>query len=59
MSDQEDCKRICGEAGKRGVHSIAPVMCPFAEQEWKRPTRTTEYGTGLGKPAKKEDESKS
>ena len=36
---QAACERICGEAGKRGMHRIAPVMCPLKLDEWKHPKR--------------------
>ena len=42
MTEEEkkaECDRICGEAGKRGVHSMAPVLCPYKEDEWKNPKR--------------------
>jgi hypothetical protein len=32
---QAECERICGEAGKRGMHRIAPVICPIKQDEWK------------------------
>ena len=31
---QKECERICGEAGKRGMHRIAPVICPIKQDEW-------------------------
>ncbi len=31
------CSRICGEAGKRGVHSNAPDKCPYEDERWKNP----------------------
>ena len=31
------CERICGESAKRGVHSIAPELCPYEEERWKNP----------------------
>jgi hypothetical protein len=36
---QEVCERICGEAAKRGVHSMAPEMCPILLDEWRNPPR--------------------
>ena len=27
-----ECKRICGARGERGIHSIAPDICPYAEE---------------------------
>lgn len=41
---QSECERICGDAGKRGMHSIAPELCPIKEDEWKNPKRKPEYG---------------
>jgi len=38
MSESEkkaECERICGEAGKRDVHSVAPVICPLELDRWK------------------------
>lgn len=46
MTDAEkkaECERICGEAGKRGVHSIAPELCPIQEEQWKNPKRRPQY----------------
>jgi hypothetical protein len=40
---QSECERICGESGKRGMHQIAPVMCPIKEDEWKNPKRKNDY----------------
>ena len=36
---REECERICGESGKRGIHSSAPRMCPILDREWKNPKR--------------------
>jgi hypothetical protein len=35
---QAECLRICGEAGKRGLHRIAPAICPVQEDLWKKTT---------------------
>lgn len=46
MTDQEkkaECHRICGNAGERGMHKIAPEMCPIRLDEWKKPLRRKEY----------------
>ena len=32
-----ECERICGDKAKRGIHSIAPTMCPIEEERWKNP----------------------
>lgn len=37
MTEQEkkaECERLCGDAGKRGVHTIAPVLCPIQKDKW-------------------------
>ena len=34
---QAECLRICGDAGKRGMHRIAPERCPIVDDEWKNP----------------------
>ena len=42
MTDSEkkaECERLCGEAGKRGVHTIAPVICPIQKDLWLNPKR--------------------
>jgi hypothetical protein len=42
MTEQEkkaECERICGESGKRGMHRIAPEMCPIQRDEWLNPKR--------------------
>jgi hypothetical protein len=36
---QAACERICGESGKRGMHRIAPEMCPLQLDTWKNPPR--------------------
>jgi hypothetical protein len=36
---QSECNRICGEAGKRGVHSSAPERCPILNDEWLNPKK--------------------
>jgi hypothetical protein len=46
MTKQEkkaECERICGESGKRGIHSSAPEMCPILEYMWKNPKRKNDY----------------
>lgn len=35
--DHAECARICGERGERGMHSIAPEMCPVQLKFWKNP----------------------
>jgi hypothetical protein len=32
---KSECLRVCGEAGKRGVHKMAPEMCPVLDEQWK------------------------
>lgn len=42
MTDQEkqkECERICGDAGKRGMHRMAPELCPILWDEWRGVTR--------------------
>jgi hypothetical protein len=42
MNDAEkkaECLRICGEAGQKGMHSIAPELCPIKRDEWLNPKR--------------------
>lgn len=29
-----ECQRICGEAGKRGMHRMAPLICPILKEIW-------------------------
>ena len=38
-----ECERICGDAGKRGIHSSAPEMCPVLLDMWKNPKRKNDY----------------
>jgi hypothetical protein len=33
------CERLCGEAGKRGIHVMAPEICPFLLDKWHKPER--------------------
>jgi hypothetical protein len=40
---QRECERICGDAGKRGMHSAAPERCPILDQQWKNPPRKKGY----------------
>lgn len=34
---QEECERICGDAGKRDIHRSAPEMCPILLERWQNP----------------------
>ena len=40
MTEQEkqnECERICGEAGVRDMHRCAPEMCPILLDQWRNP----------------------
>jgi len=46
MTDEQkkaECQRICGDAGQRGIHRIAPEMCPVELDRWKNPERKKPY----------------
>jgi hypothetical protein len=32
---QAECQRICGEAGKNGINSTVPELCPIQDEIWK------------------------
>ena len=34
---EKECERICGDAGKRDMHRIAPEMCPIEKDRWLKP----------------------
>lgn len=40
---KEECKRLCGEAAERGVHTSAPVMCPILWDLWRKPPKRNAY----------------
>jgi hypothetical protein len=45
MTDQEkkkECERICGEAAERGIHKIAPELCPIKKDEWLSTKRVSQ-----------------
>lgn len=42
MTDAEkkaECEKICGEMGKRGIHSSAPIQCPYDRDALLNPKR--------------------
>ena len=39
---QRECERICGESGKRGIHRIAPEICPLELDRWRNPKKYKE-----------------
>lgn len=34
-----ECERLCGDKDKRGIHTIAPVICPIQQDLWRNPKK--------------------
>lgn len=38
-----ECKRICGDSADRGIHSMAPELCPIQWDIWRNPPKRKAY----------------